>query len=240
MRRLDRLTRPVLLKFSTISCFLVLMLITGGCELVQRTDNPPAAQPEPSPEPAPVREIPEPEREIDRLFREARLAFRDNRLTTPIDDNAYYRYLRILTLDPDNERAEQGIANIVEKYLEWSMDKAERGQFRAATNWLNKARSVDHTHPNIQAVETFIDEQRSADRMTYRLSPAAVDQKASRVVRELHEIGREVARQNARVIIVGRSDAEGRWIYQQLNDATPDRVRAEFKPGGHPLVRLIY
>lgn len=232
--------RPVSLKFSTISSSLVLMLITGGCELVPRTDEPPTTRSEPAPVPAPVRETPEPEREVDRLFREARLAFDDNRLTTPVDDNAYYRYLRILTLDPGNEKAEEGIANIVEKYLKWSMDKAEQGQFRAAITWLNKARSVDHTHPNIEAVETFIDEQRSSSQMTYRLSAAAVDQKAPRVIQELHEIGREIAQQNARVIIVGRSDAEGRWIYQQLNDASPDRVRAEFKPGGKPLVRLIY
>lgn len=226
------------MKITKISKFLAPLLLIGGCEVVQRTEAPRPKPPEPVSTPVTV--TPDSDRKIDRLLHEAETAFRDNRLTTPLDDNAYYRYLRILTLDSDNEKAEEGIARIAEKYLEWAMANAERRQFRSAISYLNKAKSVDHYHPNIDAVETFITEKRSANRMTYRLSPADVDQQAPRVIQELHEIGRQVARQGARVVIVGRTDTEGRWIYQQLNDATPDRVRAEFEPGGHPLVRLIY
>lgn len=226
------------MKITKISNFLVPILLISGCEMAQRAQAPRPTPPEPPSTPATV--TPDPGQKIDRLLHEAEIAFRDNRLTTPLDDNAYYRYLRILTLDPDNEQAEDGIASIVEKYLEWAMANAERGQFRSAISYLNKAKSVDRSHPNIDAVDAFITEKRSASRMTFRLSPAGVDQQAPRVIQELHEIGREVARQGARVVIVGRTDAEGRWIYQQLNDATPDRVRAEFEPGGHPLVRLIY
>ena len=73
----------------------------------------------------------------------------ESRLTTPIEDNAYYRYLQVLAIDPTNEDANTGISNIVEEYLDWSLESVANRNFRAATNYLNTARSVDDTHPNI-------------------------------------------------------------------------------------------
>ncbi|MBD3649005.1 MAG: hypothetical protein HUJ31_16485 [Pseudomonadales bacterium] len=203
--------------------------------------------PEPSQPPAPMepRSAPvsvtsERDLEIRRLLAEASSAVEENRLTTPVDDNAYYRYLRVLSLDPANQAAEEGISTIVEKYLEWAIDNARQQRFRQAINFLNRARSVDENHPSIDAVAKLIDDQRRADEMTYRLSPNGVEQHAERVVGELYEIGRRIAQHDARVVIIGRTDAEGRWIYQQLNDATPLRVRARFETGDYPAVRLIY
>ena len=37
--------------------------------------------------------------EVVQLLRAAKIAFMDDRLTTPVDDNAWYRYLRVLVLD---------------------------------------------------------------------------------------------------------------------------------------------
>jgi len=235
----DHLPPQLSRKFAKISGGGMLLLLLAGCELVQTEPTPVAAPPtETAPEPAP--EAPKKENEVDRLLREATVAFREKRLTTPVDDNAYYRYLRVLTIDPENERAETGIANIVDKYLEWAITHAEGQQFREANYYLNKARSVDHSHPNIAAVERRLAELRSANRTTYRLSPTEIGNKSPQAVKELHQIGRKITRHDARVLIVGRSDAEGRWVYQQLNEATPKRVRAEFTAGRHPMVRLIY
>ncbi|MEX2488892.1 MAG: hypothetical protein WD356_05125 [Pseudomonadales bacterium] len=232
------------MKYTKISTLSVFMLLMAGCELMQPSGTPtPSGQPSEPPGKEPA--VSEPEtlkskREVDRLLRQAAVAFEDKRLITPVSDNAFYRYLRILTIDPGNERAEQGISNIVEKYLEWAIANAERRQFPAAIRYLNKAKSVDRSHPNIAAAEKHIKEQQSANRTIYPLPAAAVDEKTSEVIQKLYEIGRAITQHDARVIIVGRTDAEGRWIYQQLNKATPDRVRAEFEPGREPVVRLIY
>ncbi len=193
---------------------------------------------DPTPAPAPV--ITKHDWQIRRLLDEAAAAFADNKLTTPVDDNAYYRYLRVLSIDANNERAEQGIADIVDKYLEWSIENVRQDRLPRAVSYLRKAKSIDEHHPGIPAVESLIAEQRAANRMTYRLSAPAIDEKAPRAVAELREIGGKIARENAMVVITGRTDEEGRWIYQQLNDATPSRVRARFELGNHPSVRLTW
>ncbi len=57
---------------------------------------------------------------------------------------------------------------------------------------------------------------------------------------ELLEIGREAGEHNATAIIYARSDAEGRWIYQQLNRATSTRLRARIELSTPPRIRLEY
>lgn len=231
------MNRPLLSNYGKISNLCLILMLISGCQVAPEKPSPPEPV---SPEPAPVSVSSDRELEIRRLLDEARVAMDDERLTTPVDDNAYYRYLRVLSLDPANDAAEEGIANIVEKYLEWAIENARQQRLWTATDFLNKARSVDENHPSIDAVAKLINDQRRVDHMTYRLSPGGVSRKAERVIGELYQIGRRVAREDANVVIVGRTDAEGRWIYQQLNEATPLRVRARFELGDYPAVRLIY
>ena len=47
------------------------------------------------------------------LLESARYDYDQDRLTTPIDNNAYYKYLRVLSISPNNGKANQGIAEIV-------------------------------------------------------------------------------------------------------------------------------
>ncbi|HJN52706.1 MAG: hypothetical protein QF828_06920 [Pseudomonadales bacterium] len=196
----------------------------------------------PVPEPESVLQPLDQERlAIEELLLEAADALAQNRLTTPAEDCAYYRYLSVLALDPGNREALQGIHDIVEKYLDWAIRDANENNFRRAESYLNKARTVDETHPNIDAVAEQIAQKSNARIMTYRLSTEGLNIRASWITDELVDIGTEVQQQNATVVITARSDAEARWIYQQLNHATGDvRVRAEVKMGAIPSVRLIY
>lgn len=216
---------------------LILTMAVQGC----RT-QPPAPALVPVPEPQPIVQLPDQQQlEIERLLLEAREALAQNRLTTPAEDSAYYRYLRVLTLDADNRPAQQGIYDIVEKYLDWAIRDAKGSNFRRAQSYLNKARTVDESHPNIDAVAQQIAQKRNARIMTYQLSTEGLNIRAAWITEELVEIGAEVQQKNAMVVITARSDAEARWIYQQLNDATGDvRVRAEVQLGTNPSVRLIY
>lgn len=212
-------------------------LLLVGCEAWL---HPPVPPPDEDVTPAPAPEESARRKEIEFLLDEAYTAFQQDKLTTPLNDNAYYRYLRVLSLDPENAEAEQGINDIVEKYLEWAIDYARDGRFSMARRHLNKARSVDETHPNIPAVAKLIDDQATADRMTYRLSPDRLRQRTPSMVEELVGIGREASSQGATVVIYARSDEEGRWIYQQLNSATPERIRARIELSTPPRIRLVY
>lgn len=223
--------------FRAILVSLIVALCVQGC-----ITRPPAQTHIPTPQPVPVVQPPTQEQlEIDRLLLEAGEALAGNRLTTPAEDCAYYRYLRVLTLDADNRQAQQGINDIVEKYLNWALRDAELKKFKRAEGYLNKARTVDETHPNIDAVAEQIALKSKARTMTYRLSYEGLDIRADWITEELLEIGKEVQRQNATVVITARSDAEARWIYQQLNHGVGEvRVRGEVKLGAIPSVRLIY
>ncbi len=174
------------------------------------------------------------------LLDQAYIAFEQNKLTTPIDDNAYYIYLQVLSIDPKNASANQGITEIAEKYLEWAINSAEDELYQKAHDYLSKARSVDESHPNIAAVQRMIEDHETANRRTYRLSNEALKSRTNWLIEELHDIGKVAENQDAVIVIKAPTDREGRWIYQQLNNGTVNRVRATFKAGYAPSVQLIY
>ena len=213
----------------------------AGCNTTVPPTAPPPAQPPVEAEvEATLPAVDDNRREIEWLLDEAVTAFHDNRLTTPLNDNAYYRYLRVLALDPHNAEAEHGIADIADKYLVWAMDRAANGDYRSATEYLNKAKSVDEGHPNIPAVTNYINDRRGASRFLYRLPPGPLTDRADSVAKDIREIGVAATEHRALCIITARSDAEGRWIYQQLNSATSIRIRGRIEIGETPEIRLVY
>jgi hypothetical protein len=176
---------------------------------------------------------------IQQLLEEAYFAFIESRLTTPVEDNAYFRYLQVLTIDPDSEDANRGISNIVEQYLDWSLESLQNRNFRAATNYLNKARSLDELHPNITAVATRIAEHRNSSEESYLLDPRGLANRSNSTKMELGSIAARMQETRATIIISARNDSEGRWIYQQLNEQTDSRVKARFEQRSKPSIRLI-
>ncbi len=177
---------------------------------------------------------------IQALLNEADRALHDNRLTTPVDDNAYLRYSQVLSKEPNNPDALLGLQRIVDTYLAWSIQAIETGQYRRATNMLNKARSVDELHPSIAALETRINSAKNSTHDVYRLDPSALKNRTDTLVGQLHELGRKAEINAAKVRIISRSDADGRWIYQQLNEASLNRIRATIELGRPARIQLIY
>jgi hypothetical protein len=175
---------------------------------------------------------------VNSLLGQAETAFALKRLTTPLDDNAYYRYLQVLSIEPNNQAAQQGIEKIVETYLAWSISSIDAKQYRRATNMLNKARSLDEQHPSIKALESRISRAKNSRNESFQLDRSALKNRTATVIGKLHEIGRAAEEQNAKVRIVAPTDADGRWIYQQLNEASADRIRATIELGDPPTVQL--
>lgn len=229
------LTGPLL-----ASVALVLMTLSA-CQMLP--PSAPAGKPDAPPQtPPPVAESHVPtdaEREIQHLLAGAATALAADRLTAPPEDCAYYRYVRVLALDPGNADAGIGISDIVERYLNLALREAESRRFGRARHYLNSARSVDDSHPNIEAVTRQIEELERAHSTRYKLPPDGLESKSVAVAARLREIGREIARRGATIVITARSDSEGRWIYQQLNEVTGTRVRAQLQLGTPPSVELL-
>lgn len=211
------------------------MGLTSGCEAIPTSVAPVAPQ---SNDMHIVED--EYQTEINNLMHKASLAFERNRLTTPLEDNAYFRYLQVLSIEPAHILANQGITEIAEKYLEWAINAAESDRYQQAYSYLNKARSVDEWHPSITAIEKMIEDRQAAHHMIYPLPLEALNDRQESLVAALHDIAKSVELQQAIVIINAPTDKEGRWIYQQLNDATDIRIRATFQPRELPSVQLIF
>lgn len=244
-------------------CFILLLVSCTGCQLVTQILPPAPVTAIPAPTAAPIAPIPaapqgDPEGErINELLQAARDALAGDRLTTPDDDNAYLRYLQVLALQPDNPKALLGMTDIADKYLQWALEEARRGQYKTANDFVSKAHSVDEGHPGITPVAALIADQRRAHIVDYPLpelslrEPATQDQSAAGDPQErqpglfaaggqqLDAIARHIEKTQANIIIYAATDIMGRKIYQYLNQATDERIRAQFEYSSQVVVRLI-
>jgi len=215
-----------------VCLFFVTTLSLSACTPLQHVLAPPI---EDRPQTVP----PEPaQSRVSILLGDAERAFALKRLTTPLDDNAYYRYLQVLSIEPNNQAAQQGIQKIVETYLAWSISSIGAKQYRRATNMLDKARSLDEQHPSIKALESRISRAKNSRKESFQLDGSTLSNRTDSLIGKLHEIGRAADEQNAKVRIIAPTDADGRWIYQQLNDASMERIRATIELGNPPSVQL--
>jgi hypothetical protein len=105
---------------------------------------------------------------------------------------------------------------------------------------LDRARMVQRDHPEIQSLEQRVTLLAEAKRVRIPLDRRAVAARAASASARLRNIGARAKMPNTRVTIVARSDAEGRWMYQQMREAPGERrIRAELTIGSPPSVELI-
>ena len=184
------------------------------------------------------REIDSTETRINQLLNEAHAALEKNRLTTPKHDNAYDRYLAVLSLEADNPEALDGINAIVEKYLSWAMDNAEQGKLSRARQYVAKAELIDKSHPNIRPAAKMINDLEDKTTTVFQLDPVSVRNKqATRI--EFARIAGQIQLHHAFVIIRAANDVSGRWLYQELTQRVDYRIEARFEHSNSPSISLV-
>lgn len=243
-----------MLQYKLTHCWIILSLLSiGGCQspvairdtAIQHDilEHPPAAN-----QPAPNVSSDTRTDLINLYLHQARIARAKNRLTTPVDDNAYLRYLQVLALAPEHPLALMGLADIADQYLAWALDEVNSGDLRGATDYTNKARSIDENHLGISAVEAMIRDRRKTQNIDYALqnitlstfSSATEPQTNARTELDaLKRIARLIDESGAPIVIFANSDVLGRQIYQFLNNLTQDRISAQLELREKPLVRLM-
>ncbi|MGV0035508.1 MAG: hypothetical protein ACNYPE_11325 [Candidatus Azotimanducaceae bacterium WSBS_2022_MAG_OTU7] len=119
-------TRYIVLSF-------VLSVFISGCTVT--------LPPDPKPPPVAVA-VATAGAKIQQLLSSADTAMEQNRLTTPLEDNAFDRYKQVLSLDPSNKLAIDGINRIVERYLAWALDHAERSSLKRARHYVSLATGI--------------------------------------------------------------------------------------------------
>ena len=177
---------------------------------------------------------------LDRLLAAAERAIAEDRLTVPEAGSAFALYREVLTLMPDHAAARRGLEKIVERYVQLALRAAERQRFPQARSMLARARLVDPAHPAIEPTGQQVALLEGARRERVPLDGAQLRGRTAAVEQRLLRLGSRAGRPGCRVAINARSDAEGRWVYQQLNrGAGGVRVRASLTVASPPTVELI-
>lgn len=171
------------------------------------------------------------------LLDKARLAFERNHLKTPESTSAFRFYKEVLSIDPQNEEARSGIADIAERYLTWALDNANANNHERARRYIDLAYSVDHSHPNIEPILQRIKEREQAVVTAFELDSRSVKQRRTSKML-FRQIAKQIKPNETFVTISAPDDASGRWLYQELNKRVDFRVPAEFKIGEHCTISL--
>ncbi len=186
------------------------------------------------------------EKVIVTLLRAAEDAALGNRLTTPLNDNAFDRYQAVLVLDHGNAQAKRGLAFIAERYLEWAQASINRGDLVHAEIMVVKARVVK---PESAAVKKLEDNIRNYISPVLKHPPQALNDKEwplnvallnshhPQLILKLGVLAERLKLSGETVLIVARNDKEGRWIYKQMRQAIPGyRLRGDIQMGQQPRV----
>lgn len=183
---------------------------------------------------------------ISKLLRAADQAFEEDRLTTPLDNNALDRYRAVLVLDAGNTDALNGLSAITQRYLDWARGYLNRDDLTQAGIMLARAKAVDPDNTHIKVmVEEIIKKAPSVLKKRpyavrdneWPLDTARLNSRHPRLVSELGVIARRLKLSGETMLIVARNDKEGRWIYKKMRQAVPGyRLRGNIKMGRQPRI----
>lgn len=190
---------------------------------------------------------------INNMLAAAHNAYADNRLTLPAHDNAFDRYAAVLLLDPDNREAKAGLQAVQLSYVDLirtalrdnRVDEARR-HLQQAQQYFSGSLLLDDLQKEIgRAQERYrqqlvrVSEQDLQGEL-FPLPAQELSRKSIEIRGFLAKVARRLEDTDESVLIMARTDAEGRWIYQQMNDAVPDyRIRGDIRVTSTPQLQLM-
>ncbi len=220
------------------TAFVALALLVGGCKAPQEPapePEPPAVSAEPPAEPAP----PFDQAQVAQLLWLAEAALEADQLLTPLSNSAAYWYREVLGLAPDHPQALRGLERVVERYIVLARRAMDGERWSSARTMLDRASVVDAQHPGIDPLRQQVDLLSRAERLTLALTAEEVRSRAPVARRKLENFGNNARLPRSRVSIRAGSDADARWMYQQLALAPGERrIRAGIDIGLPPLVTV--
>ncbi len=86
-------------------------------------------------------------------------SMQDNRLTYPPADNAYYYFSRLLALDPQNQAAKEGFANIAERYTELAEQEFSNRNFGKAQAYIALGLQVRPDHASLLNLQAILEDR---------------------------------------------------------------------------------
>jgi type II secretory pathway predicted ATPase ExeA len=81
--------------------------------------------------------------EVTALLAQAERALAQNRLTAPVNDNAYAHYRTVLALDPANAEARAGLQRIVHQYRQLARQRLTKGDLSGARRFASRGLTIE-------------------------------------------------------------------------------------------------
>jgi len=176
--------------------------------------------------------------EIEYLESLAIQATKDRRLTTPKNNSAFLFYRKILLLNPNHQGAIEGISNLSEIYLSWAIRSVESLEFLKAKEYIKKAEFLDPDNLNIVSVKKMVAKRSQQKTILFSLNKKNIVERATSQL-NFEAIANYLSGSDSYVIIESPNDADGRWIYQKINEITSDRIKATFRTGRSSTVLIF-
>ncbi len=191
----------------------------------------------------------ESEEAVATLLLAAEKALSADRLMSPLHDNAYDRYRAVLLLRPDNAQAITGLQQVFLRYIALARAAIAKSRWSNAKTYLRRADIISPNHELIKGVKKTLLDQRakaeaSAEREApeegvYRLDNAQVAKRDPAVMQTLKLVAERMRDSGETMMIVAKTDADGRWIYGQMKAAVPGfRLRGDIRLGGKTRIKL--
>ncbi|MGV3591215.1 MAG: tetratricopeptide repeat protein [Gammaproteobacteria bacterium] len=201
---------------------LIVTLALGACQVQKRqtvyAPEPVLEEPEPAPPPVSSEELRRARMIADILY-EARIAYDNNQLMTPAGRAAYDRYREVLSFEPENAVARQGMVDIVLRYIELADIEIAQGEYDNAASLLQRGASILPERPELADARARLAVARQTKVENHPLDPTGVRNQSLEVMTELASIAESIRAREATFLINARTDDEGRWIYKVMREA---------------------
>lgn len=194
-----------------------------------------ASAPAPAPKAAPIDTA-----AVAGLLQQAAQANTAERWIDPYPGSAIDYFRQALAMDPANPTALRGIENITEAQAAKARQAADRQQYNIAWLELDRARRADPMHPTLGPTASYLQLQENSKRYQVKFQASAVRNKTKDARLALQRLGEQAKQPDCRAVITAANDAQGRWMYQQMNAAGgSNRLRAALETGAPSSVAVL-
>lgn len=177
---------------------------------------------------------------IAALLETAEEAFTAGHFIYPARGSAMALYHEVLVIAPGNPDARRGLERLVDHYLGEATAAIAEERFIRAEGALSRARMIDRDNPNIEPIAAELRLLENADRIRVTLDWRLVAERSSELSPTLIRLGEKARRSGCRAMLSVGSDAEGRWLYQQLSRAPGERrIQAQIRIASPSAVEVL-
>ena len=107
-----------------------------------------------------------------------------------------------------------------------------------AEEYVRKAEFLDPDNLNIVSVKKMVAKRSQQKTILFSLNKKNIVERATSQL-NFEAIANYLSGSDSYVIIESPNDADGRWIYQKINEITSDRIKASFRTGRSSTVLIF-